>query len=129
MNPSDNQGVRYLLAELLLTLSRHERLQELLDAYPEDGLAAWAYIRALLVFQREGDSAEALRCLRDAIRANRFVPAFLLGKLELPPEQPTGFSLGSKDEPVSYALDGIGTWALTPGALAWLAKRTGKRGR
>ncbi len=80
LNPNDNQGIRYRLANLLLDLERHDRLSELLDRYKEDDLAEWSYTRALLTFRLEGDSAEALRRLRQALKSNRFVPTYLLGQ-------------------------------------------------
>lgn len=127
LNPTDNQGVRYFLAETLLELGRDDRVEELLAAYEEDRLAAFSYVRTLLAYRRQGDSTETLRLLRDALRANRFVPAYLLGKRPLPAEPPALFSPGREDEAVEYACRGAFTWEATPGALEWLERRTSKR--
>ena len=51
LNPGDNQGVRYTLAAWLLALDRDDELAGLLEQYPDEGTAAWAYNRALLAFR------------------------------------------------------------------------------
>jgi tetratricopeptide (TPR) repeat protein len=124
LNPEDNQGVRYRLADLLLSLARHDSLAELLDRYKDDDLAHWSYTRTLLAFRLEGDSTEALRHLRQALRANSHVPKFLLGLKPLPLEEPSLFSPGREDEAALYAASAIDLWRNTPGALEWLKRRT-----
>lgn len=124
LNPSDNQGARYLLANLLLELEGHDRLAELLDRYKDDDLADFSYTRALLAFRLEGDSTEALRLLRQALKSNAFVPMYLLGRRPLPLQAPAMFSPGRDDEAGGYALEAIELWRNTPGALDWLKRRT-----
>lgn len=124
LNPNDNQGVRYLLASVLLELEWHDRLTELLDRYKDDDLAEWSYTRTLLAFRLEGDSTEALRWLRQALRANSFVPKYLLGLRPLPFEMPSVYSPGRDDEASVYAFGAIEVWQNTPGALEWLKRRT-----
>src|SRR5262249_44406101 len=58
LTPGDNQGLRYTLANWLLYLDRDADLAALLDQYDE-GMAAWAYTRALLAFRQQGDTPEA----------------------------------------------------------------------
>jgi hypothetical protein len=43
LNPGDNQGVRYTLAGFLLSLDRDDDLGRLLQQYPDEGSAAWAW--------------------------------------------------------------------------------------
>src|SRR5262249_11248720 len=52
LNPNDNQGLRYTLAAWLLNMDRDDDLAHLLDQYPDEGSATWAYTRALLSFRR-----------------------------------------------------------------------------
>lgn len=124
LNPGDNQGARYTLANLLLELEWHDRLTELLDRYKDDDLADFSYTRALLAFRREGDSIEALRLLREALKSNAFVPHYLLGRRTLPLQTPALFSPGRDDEAGGYALEAIDLWRNTSGALEWLKRRT-----
>jgi tetratricopeptide (TPR) repeat protein len=41
LNPNDNQGIRYTLAEFLLNLDRDEELGQLFEQYSEEGSALW----------------------------------------------------------------------------------------
>jgi tetratricopeptide (TPR) repeat protein len=83
LNPQDNQGVRYMLAICLLeerTAEAQSTLQELLNRFPEDAAAHWAYNRALLSFQLKQQTTDmADQALADAMRANPHVPPLLLG--------------------------------------------------
>src|SRR5438045_5366155 len=79
LNPGDNQGVRYTLAGFLLFLDRDDDLTFLLRHYPDEESAAWAYNKALSAFRRHGDTPDARKLLKEAKRANRHVPAYLLG--------------------------------------------------
>src|SRR5439155_23187846 len=90
LNPNDNQGVRYTLAGFLLFLDRDDDLARLLQQYPDEGLATWAYTRALLAFRRHGDTADARRLLKQARKSNKHVPAYLLGE-KFPPTKPPGY--------------------------------------
>ncbi|MFP5285167.1 MAG: tetratricopeptide repeat protein [Thermoanaerobaculia bacterium] len=124
LNPNDNQGVREDLVHALIGLGREEDAAALLERYAEDGSAVWAYARVLLAFRREGDSLGTRRELRNALKVNRFVPAYLLRRRPLPGELPDFYSLGGDDEAVLCASGAWEIWENTPGALEWLAERT-----
>ena len=126
LNPGDNQGVRYTLANWLLGEGDDEALGKLLDQYKDDAMAGWAYSRALLQFRRKGASVQANTALKKAIQANRFVPAYLLGRKRLPRQMPDYIGLGDENEAIDYAVGAIESWAKTPGALEWLATSLAK---
>ena len=86
LNPGDNQGVRYTLAGFLLFLDRDDDLARLLQQYPDEGSAAWAYTKALLAFRQHGDTPEARQLLKQARKTNKHVPAYLLGE-KFPPHR------------------------------------------
>jgi tetratricopeptide (TPR) repeat protein len=119
LNPGDNQGVRYTLAGWLLAEKRDEELARLFDQYDEE-TALWAYSKALLAFRRHGDAPESRRLLERARKANRHVPAYLLGQKPLPTERPGWYSPGDRNEAVFYAGSALSGWRETPGATAWL---------
>ena len=120
LNPNDNQGARYTLASNLLFLDRDDDLVRLLQAYPDDDLAAWAYTRALLAFRQEGDSLPARRLLKAAKKANKHVPDYLMGR-KFPPSDPPGpYSPGDESEALNYVGSFLAGWKATPGAIAWL---------
>jgi tetratricopeptide (TPR) repeat protein len=127
LNPGDNQGVRYTLAGFLLSLDRDEDLARLLAQYPGEGMATWAYTRALLAFRREGDTPEARRLLKAARKANKHVPAYLLGRKVPPAEQPGYYSPGDESEALSYVGSFLAVWKDTPGAVAWLRANEPRR--
>ena len=118
LNPNDNQGLRYVLASCYQELERHDALDALLDDYPDDAAASWAYTRALAAFRRTGDSTESRGLLAAAFKSNGHVPAFLLGHRNPPRYRHDYITLGGEDEAAEYARDFGAGWA--PGAVAWL---------
>src|SRR5262249_38122431 len=88
LNPGDNQGIRYVLANCLLRQGDDAALGKLLDQYKDDAMAEWMYTRALLAFRREGAGKKADAALKKAMKQNKFVPAYLLGNKQLPRRLP-----------------------------------------
>lgn len=121
LNPGDNQGLRYTLANWLLTTGDDPALEGLLAQYPDEGSAAWAYTGALAAFRRHGAGAPADAALREALQANPFVPLFLLGARELPHQLPAYVGFGDENEAVAYVAEAAENWLATPEALNWLA--------
>ncbi len=122
LNPNDNQGVRYLLAEALMDLNRHQELARLLEEYKDDATAVWGYTRALLAFRQEGDTSHSRRLLTEAHVANPYVPDYLTGRKPAPMELPPYIGLGDENEAISYVAEARSNWRSTPGALAWIRK-------
>jgi tetratricopeptide (TPR) repeat protein len=120
LNPGDNQGLRYTLAGFLLFLDRDDDLAHLLEMYPDEGSATWAYTRALLAFRREGDTIASRRLLKAAKKTNRYVPDYLVGIKFPPPGQPGYYSPGDESEALNYVGSFMAGWKATPGAVAWL---------
>ncbi|HEY1723203.1 MAG TPA: tetratricopeptide repeat protein, partial [Magnetospirillaceae bacterium] len=61
LNPSDNQGIRYILAACLLKCNDHAALKDLLNTYPDEASTCWLYTQALMVFrERGGDDPQAI---------------------------------------------------------------------
>jgi tetratricopeptide (TPR) repeat protein len=127
LNPGDNQGIRYTLAGFLLFLDRDDDLERLLAQYPDEGSAAWAYTRALLALRRHGDTAEARQLLKQAQKANKHVPAYLLGEKLPSDRQPSFYSPGDDSEALEYVGSFMVGWKSTPGAIAWLRSNVQKR--
>ncbi|GAA4464903.1 hypothetical protein GCM10023189_44810 [Nibrella saemangeumensis] len=123
LNKLDNQGMRYFLSTALLEQRDVSGYQQLLNRFPEDRPAAWKYNHALFLFQTEGSSQASQTKLKEAIRRNGHVAAYLLGTQKLPLQAPEVVLLGHTSEAVAYAQQNRQLWHTTPGALAWL-KRT-----
>ena len=121
LNPGDNQGIRYVLAQHLLETGADEDLRELLAQYPDDAAAAWAYTRALWLFRQQGPTPAADAALKDTLETNPFVPAYLLGQKQQPRRLPQMIGMGDESEAIAYSAHGTAAWRNTPGALEWLA--------
>lgn len=121
LNPSDNQGVRYRLVECLIELGRNDDARALLDRYPDDVAASWAYSAALLAFRAGGAGPRARGKLRAALETNPWVPLYLLGIWPLPEDPPDRIGFGDESEAADYALTAMHNWGRTPGAPEWLA--------
>lgn len=122
LNPNDNQGIRYSLLNLLLETGQDDAARSLLDDYAEDGMAEWLYTRALLAFRKSGAGHQADKLLRDAVKINPHVPAYLSGRQRVPAEMPAYIGFGDKNEAISYAAGYLGLWRQTKGAVEWLKK-------
>jgi tetratricopeptide (TPR) repeat protein len=120
LNPNDNQGIRYILANCLLEEGSDDALRKLLRRYEDDPAATWLYSRALWVFRREGENEKANACLEEALERNRFVPSYLLGKKRLPKRLPEYIGFGDENEAIAYAAEAMKVWQKTEGALEWL---------
>lgn len=99
LNKQDNQGIRYILAVCLLEDKRDDELERLLLLNADYGMAVLKYARALLAFRREGASREAGPFLRQAIKANPHVPAYILGLKRIPKERPPYIDGGGEGGP------------------------------
>jgi tetratricopeptide (TPR) repeat protein len=120
LNPGDNQGGRYTLASFLLLLDRDGDLARLLQQYPDETSATWAYTKAVLAFRQQGDTQETRHLLEEARKTNKHVTAYLLAQKFPPPEQPSYYSPGVENEALNYVAGFMAGWKDTPGAVAWL---------
>ncbi len=123
LNPGDNQGIRYILAARLLYLDRDRETAAVLDLYPDDAAATWAWIRALLLFRAGGDNPKARSALDEALQCNSFVPSYLFFQKALPRVLPEYASWGDEREAQWCADENLKAWRTTKGAIAWLAAR------
>jgi hypothetical protein len=123
LDPNDHLGARHILGHALLTLWRHDELEDLFARYPKDAYAERHYSRVLLAFRCTGDALAARHHLVVALKYNRHVPKYLLGHAELPGRIPSSVLVGSEDEAATYAFDALALWKDSPGALDWLRAR------
>lgn len=122
LNPNDNQGIRYVLAERLLVRNDITALKKLLKQYVEDGAAAWLYTQALLAFRERDPGADKLA--EKAWLSNSHVPGVLSGKQPLVTSLDGYITMGGEDEAGEYVSDNSKAWRATPGAIEWLTQVT-----
>lgn len=126
LNPGDNQGVRYILAQYFAEVDRDDIFEAILEECGEDPTAAIRYSKTLWLFRKEGAGPTADAALDEALQSNPFVPQYLLGRRKLPPRMPDYYSIGDRNEAIVYVLSAAKGWAGTEGALAWLKSRSRK---
>ena len=120
LNPGDNQGVRYSLLQLLLELDRVDEARALIAQYEDEYSSTWLYTQALLAFKQEGDSPASTRALKEALKQNLHVPAYLSGQKRIPNRLPDTISPGDETEAIDYAVGHLNDWRRTPGAVEWI---------
>ena len=130
LNPGDNQGIRYILAAILLEREDVTALRELLDSYGNEWSVHWLYTNALLAFRegagREGAGREgagagrrAAKLAKEALSNNPHVPDILSGAQ--PPVVLTDYvAVGEPSDATHYVAEFGAAWRRTPGAIAWL---------
>ena len=69
-----------------------------------------------------GDTPEAEASLRQALKVNAHVPAYLLGRKKLPRVSAPYITMGGEDEAQEYVRRHAAAWTRTTGATEWLAK-------
>lgn len=129
LNPGDNQGVRWILLDLLLERGLDDEARALLEQYEGGIYAGSAYAAALLAYRTEGDSEHARERLASALEANPHVPAYLTGKRRIPRQLPDYMGIGDEKEAICCAASQKLAWRNTAGALPWLAERSGRKKR
>ncbi len=121
MNPGDNQGVRALAIDCHFLQGHPERVLEVCDRYPGDGMAHVTYGRALALYQL-GRQAEADEALTQAIEWLSLVGRELTKKRHPRPRglHPDRVTHGGADQAYYYWEDQGQHWKGTPGAIEWV---------
>jgi tetratricopeptide (TPR) repeat protein len=124
LNPNDNQGIRDLLMPRLIEMGRDEEAEVLFREYRDDGMTFWIYSRALLDFRKMGDSEISRKSLAAALKKNKHIPPYLLGRKKMPRFPPEYYSPGEESEAIAYTKENLEAWKITIGALDWLLDQT-----
>ncbi|MCC7526920.1 MAG: hypothetical protein IT342_00275 [Candidatus Melainabacteria bacterium] len=124
LNPNDNQGIRYLLAGCLYEAGCDKELEGLLNSkqWKDDPSASLKYTAALLLFRKTGSSKAAIDSLKNAFKANPYVPIYLSDEFEMPAESPDYIGFGDESEAISYVMQTSYLWGDTEGAETWMAE-------
>lgn len=123
LNPSDNQNVRSVLANLLILAADWPSLSLLLEEYNEDEGLAMEASRALMLFADEGDSQAARVAKKRMHNANKHAVKYLTGQTKSK-GLPEMYSPGHCSEAEVYLYDyGKEAWRSVDGALFWLRRK------
>jgi tetratricopeptide (TPR) repeat protein len=118
LNPTDNQGIRYILGGLYLAENMISAYEKLYTKYDEK-TTAWLYNHALYLFKKDGDKDPAQLALLDAYRANKWVVKLLVEN-KPPASLPDYLTPGKKSEAEWYLLSNLQSWENSDGAIKWL---------
>lgn len=121
LNPADNQGIRFLLAPLLLQQNFLHEYNELFKNYKDDASTSSLFNRTLYLYLRYGGIARTVAMLRKAIDANPYVVELLTGEKDLPDTPPEYYRMGSFEEAAIYFEESAAAWYAHEKALYWLA--------
>jgi len=124
LNTNDNQGVRYDLMLCLAGFGDTESFEELEKEYKDDVSAAAAFNRVLYLFKSQGPGPQTLQALQAARTRNKHVVPLLL-KQDPELYAVEGYTLGSKEEAMSYLDKAHLVWSGVPGAKEWLKRVAG----
>lgn len=129
LNPDDNHGTRYWLANTLLEAGDAAACLRIVEAYPDDAAPEMGFNAALAHFQL-GHGRSATESLLAADRATPRVRHYLLARrVSRPKLHEHGVTLGGDDRGWLYRENMRSTWVATPGALEWAAKILSHSGR
>ena len=124
LNPNDNQACRYLYVNGLVILKQWDKLQACLDEYEEESIFMLS-AEALMRFAQDGES-KALNELKATIKGyNKHFIKMLTGQEKTKQKEIYGYTLGSKEEVLSYIdCGGKKAWLSVEGSLFWLRKKS-----
>jgi tetratricopeptide (TPR) repeat protein len=121
LNPSDNQGVRYLLLAVYIEIGEFRKAAQLYTRYKDDQTACFLYDRVLIEYGLNGKTTQLLSFMKDAKKQNRYVIDYLLGRQKIPDEVPEYIGFGDRSEAVDYAQTHFHLWKERPELLRLLA--------
>lgn len=126
LNPGDNQGIRFILLELLIEMNHLEDVRVLMDDYLDSDSVDWSYTALLMELWENGDSVRAHSLLESAIEANEHIPAYLLGIKLIPDLRSPYITFGGEDEAADYVTRHIRFWKKRKIVLKWLKDNQAK---
>lgn len=120
LNPSDNQGVRYFLASLLLFNRDYKHFAALFEKFKDEESTFWKYNYALYLFATEGATPKANKALLEAYDENPHVVDFMTQRKQMNPNPPEYYSPGDENEAAYYLMDNFRAWVNVGNTLDWV---------
>lgn len=120
LNPSDNQGVRYMLASILLFTGKYKQFAELYKKFKDEQSTFWLFNYALYLFATEEATAKANKALVLANKANPYVIEFMTQKKQMTKNPEGHYSPGDQNEATYYLMDNFRSWMNVENTLDWL---------
>ena len=119
LNKNDNQCIRYKILPLFVLIDKYKDAEKLISTYDGEISALLLYSTALYYY-KVGNEIGAASVLKQAFKANEYVPQYLLGMIEITKMLPDMYSYGSEEEAEVYMEYAIIAWIKTRGAMYWM---------
>ncbi len=116
LNPSDNQGVRYILSSHLLEAKNYIKFEKHSKSNSDDSGIFFKFNNALYEFIKSGISMRANKYMVEAIEYNQFVVPQLNRKAKI---GSNSYSTGSKEEANYYCEYNAKIWQSIEGSIEW----------
>lgn len=115
-NPNDNQGIRYILADIYVKQEKWEKIIELCKKYPDDAGPSITYSNALALF-KTGKKNEAEKAIKEAIEYSPLCAKELLKTKHVKPKSAVDgyITMGGADEAFEF-------WETQGKSEAWQKK-------
>ena len=120
LNPFDNQGVRYMLASLLLSMGKYKQYFELYKKFKDEKSTFWLFNYALYLFATEGATTKANNALLLANKENPYVIDFMSQRKQMAKSPAGHYSPGDQNEATYYLMDNFKAWMNIENTLEWL---------
>ncbi|GAA5221995.1 tetratricopeptide repeat protein [Membranihabitans marinus] len=120
LNTMDNQGVRYMLSNLLLALDDLSKYESFTENMEDENCAVLNFNKALYGFKKWGNTLETKKWLSEANKNNPYVIDYLLGAKKMPDSPPLYIGIGDENEAIAYVNDAYEVWDETDGSFKWL---------
>jgi len=120
LNPNDNQGVRYILASVLLKCKKYNSYFELYKKFDDEKSTFWYFNYALFLFATEGATNKANEALIKANKLNKHVLQFMTGQKKFKTEPNDYYSPGDESEATIYLMENFKSWTNCIGTVDWV---------
>ena len=126
LNPTDHQGIRFKLINILIKSNSRKEINDLFTRYKDDKSATWAYSK-VLYYYKNNNIFMAKDALKDAVATNKYIALKLLKWTAF--MQMSGVYINPVlfNEANFYCEESIGLWKNTKGSIDWLLKNVLKK--
>ena len=126
LNPTDHQGIRFKLINMLIKSNSRKEINDLFTRYKDDKSATWAYSK-VLYYYKNNNIFMAKDALKDAVATNKYIALKLIKWTAF--MQMSGVYINPVlfNEANFYCEESIGLWKNTKGSIDWLLKNVLKK--
>ncbi len=126
LNPSDNQGMRYKLVNILIKHNSRKEINELFAKYATDKSAIWLYSK-VLYYYKNNNMYMAKEALKQALNSNKYIALKLIKWTAFMEMSGVYINPVLFSEANYYCEESIELWRKAKGSIDWLLKNVIKK--